>query len=423
MPKTRTIKMPASALEDADVQYISLVGRPANRIPYRIMKSEDITNESPAPETENTLMFKLETFLKRKTDTDPALIGPAVAAVVIRKDDAESLIPQLQELGLAVDNRVEQADVVVLKQADYEEDAVMPFKVNDDVLILVSGVNKQFEPFIDSTNFNDNAQVSGFLPGLHMATEALFDTYRSILMDSRTQSEAVTSMKSAIDQYSSFVTNLADNLPAMAFKLEDIKAIAKTEVDDVANAPVVELEGGEAEQAAADTEAAATEVVKDDDTGEATAAATEEVSTETTETTDTAVAKEAAAGDHEEGLGDEAAATETATTETAATEAVVEKGDTTELAAMLATFKSEIMEGITGVQTELSAMKDTASSLKDRLDEVETVAKSADEAARGTVQSGSEPIDQSLGTRSRVAKTDKDDELWGGVLDGIAPGS
>ena len=91
---------------------------------------------------------------------------------------------------------------------------------------------------------------------------------------------------------------------------------------------------------------------------------------------------------------------------------------------MLATFKSEVLEGLNGVRTELEEVRKSSDSLKDRLTTVEEVAKSADEAVRGTVSGGgNNNMDESIGNHSRTMKSGdaKDDDIWAGVLDEVIP--
>jgi len=400
MAKKVKIKMKANELHDADVSYISLVDRPANRIPFRITKAEESTSK------EESLMFNLNTLM-RKSDPEPQT--PAIAAIVIRKEDEAGLKDQLVEAGFSVDSPVEEEEIVIYKQMDFDEDKVVAVKFNDDVMALVTDVKKEFTPFPDSMSFSDNIQAGAFLPGVAMATDVMMDTVRQCLRKSSNPDEAKQKLKAVLDDYKKYVLKLADNLPEMAFKLENIMAI-KDENEEAVSKAENELENEGKEDVS--------KAMNEDKKGKGKCPEGM--------MWDEGMGKCVAKAKKEEGEENAASASEDKEDKVSKSEEPEGKKEAgNELGELLAAFKSEVLEGINSVKTELEEVKKGTAELKDRIDQVEEVAKSADEAVRGTVRSGSEDgdfVDMSLGNRSRRSSRKSDDgDIWAGVLDDIVP--
>lgn len=434
----RKITIAGKALEDADVNFISLVSRPANRIPYRILKAEDI------PETKTESVMKhLNKLFSRKIDSDSAS-GTIVAAVVITKADSEAMIETLKPTGILVDNIVEEDDLLVLKQIDFEESEVEAYRINDQVVLLL----KQFDPFPETTDFSTNVETSGFLPGVHIATDALMDTIRNIIFDARSPEEAKTAMKTAVSSYGKFINRLADNLPEVAFKIE---AAVTVKADDDGEAVAVPDKKPTAEDAAAE-DAVGDNVVDitssaengngdedgdaDDGDGEGEDAAEGDgdgdQAAAQADTQQVAVAKEvkpkeAVPGDHEDGLEDavKADAEAGASSDDATNTAEDAGGDEESEPKWLAGFKTEVMAGISALKESVAKVQTEQESLAERVEKAEEIAKSADDAVRGTVPSGSDPIaNDGLGNRARtMTKGEDGDDLWEGVLNEVVGGS
>ncbi len=434
----RKITIAGKALEDADVNFISLVSRPANRIPYRILKAEDV------PETKTESVMKhLNKLFSRKIDSDSDT-GPTVAAVVIQKADSEALIETLKKTGVIVDQITEKDDLLILKQADFDENEVGAYRINDQVVLLI----KQFDPFPETTDFSTNVETSGFLPGVHIATDALMDTIRNIIFDARSPDEAKTAMKTAVTSYGKFINKLADNLPEVAFKIEaalsvkaddDGEAVATPEVkptaEDAAADNVVDINataengdenGDEEGDANGDDE-------NGDEEGEDAAEDNGDEAAAVDDTQQVAVAKEeklkeAVPGDHEEGLDTAVKADEPkaeVSSDDATNTAEDAGGDEESEPKWLAGFKTEVMAGISELKETVEKVKTDQEALSERVEKAEEIAKSADDAVRGTVPSGSDPIaNDGLGNRARtMTKGEEGDDLWDGVLNEVVGGS
>ncbi|MGW8177533.1 MAG: hypothetical protein ACWGQW_01890 [bacterium] len=386
------VRLKVKALNDADVAFISLVGRPANRIPFRITKAE---SASTTPDGESS-MFNLD-HVVRKLDGMPTESGK-LAAIVLRQQDLPKYETTLKAQGFSTDNRLEVDGAVILKQSEFDEKEVLAFDVGNNVAILMEHVTKAFEPYTESDNFKEVMGCEGFLPSLQSANEALGRTLVNILRKSESPEDAKTKLQDALGQFSSYVLDLTGNLPTAAFKLDLEKADdAPEDTEQTAG----EASGEDSEEASGEAPGEAEGTAEDDPKGEkkteeggkpeASAEGSEETPPETEETP------------KEEGADTPEGKQET-----------TEKGD--DLSTLLKGMKDEMLNGLQGLREEIGEIKTTQKSLGERLDSVETVAKSAQSAVRRTVQSGS---DTDEGVPSSRRKGDGDAFWDGTALDRI----
>lgn len=214
------VKIKVTELFDGDVRWISLVKRGANRLPIKILKAEE----------EKAMGIDLGAMLFRKRDgqrATPATDEMTIAAVVIRKDEeyTDKLIAKVKDLGLKVEDKEEDDNVIILKQDAWQDDEsqMVSMRLNDDVGIILGGnARKFFDPFSDSMDFDENVSTKGFFPGLAMSMEALMSTVSGIMRNSEKRQDAGSLIESALDAHKSFVMGLTKNLPKVAFKLEDL---------------------------------------------------------------------------------------------------------------------------------------------------------------------------------------------------------
>lgn len=390
---TRKIKAKANAMEDADVHYISLVSRPASRIPFRLTKSED------DPESEAGFMLNLNRMFKRDGEAPK---GVTLVGVVLQRKHAEFFEPKLKELGLKVDDTVEQDDIVIVKQADFDESEVTAIKhgeVGGLYRDLPEQVKKAFDPYTETDDFDENMALS-FLPGMSAATEALFDTVIAVLRTAESPEDARSRIEANIDKYKSAVMDMAAGLPEMAFKLEGLNLegfVEKSEEEPVAEEPAP------AEEPAAEAPAEA-----------------EEAAAEAEEEPAEAAAEEAAEAPAEEAAAEESAPIiEPEVPVEAAKSEESEQDDKDDLGAVLTSFKSEVLEAISSVKSEVGELKSKQAELTEKVNDTAAIAERARKAVKGTVRSGSDAGDrvrnESLGTRSRSKGESEDEQTWGGT--------
>lgn len=206
MPK---LKVNSNELQGTDVQFVSLVKRGANRIPFRIVKED----------TEPMLDLGSigRKFFQKAEPT------PGVLAVMVNKDAAnlDAIKEQLKAAGLSVEKSEEKDGIIFFKQEGQAEFDTGVVKVNDDIGMVVSGVKKAFCGWdFDSTSFGEVHKVSSFYPSMRHGADIFSDTVSNIMQKADTPAEAADMIGNAVDEFKTYITALAKGLPERAFKSE-----------------------------------------------------------------------------------------------------------------------------------------------------------------------------------------------------------
>ena len=427
-------------MEDADVNFISLVTRPASRIPFRVMKSDD--------PLEGSSMFNLTRLFKQ--DGESAVpVDCVLAGVVVQQKHEAEFAPKLKALGLKIDDRVEKEDMVILKQCDYDEDKVTLIKLNEMGGLFLNAsdkVQKQFDPFPEGTDFSENFNQGAFLPGVSIATEVMMETMRNVLRTAEDQTAARAGIGTLLNAYTDHVLDFVDDLPEVSFKIDEIEleTPAPGEADSQADADSAgDADAGDNE-ADKDESANAGEADATDDAGES--AATDDADPASDAEAGGGDAAADAAGDAEadadavqkdsdgltaaerkklDGVHIEDLDVEDKASDDKGNSETTEKSEESEsdFAAVLAAFKTEILEAVSGVRTEVVELKSKQDKLAEKVDATAEAAEKATKAVKGTVPSnsdGGDLADQSLGTHRSKGEA-SDEKFWGGTsLDRIA---
>jgi hypothetical protein len=204
------LSMKAHKLANADVTYLSLVERGANRAPFKIQKTE-----KP--------MFNLDRSLSRimKGDDKPAIVG----YVIDKTDKLPEIEKALKDAGVKVDAVVEQGDVLVLKQGDHDLKALsnVAIKLSPDFMVVCKG----FDPKgLSAASFGEVLKTQGYMPGPELATEALY----SAVAEAMSSDGAVAKIDDAVDEFHGYITSLCNSVPLPAFKAFDAFRAAKYEL-------------------------------------------------------------------------------------------------------------------------------------------------------------------------------------------------
>jgi len=352
------VKVQANKLENASVQYISLVERGANRIPFRIVK----TDKESQMGIDLGKLFKIG----KKEAAAPAIVGIAVA-----KGDTLALVTEaIAKAGFKVD-QVQDADTAVIyKQVEGDVDTkeCTAIKMDGEVAILMKG----FDPSNpDLATFEEVIKAQGFIPSVSVA----FDSLRTLMAEALyTAPEGgidavVSKIDEALNGFTAYVSAQARMIPSAAFKMEK---------------EVVEVLKGYKKPAAED------EMSEED---KAKAKAKKE-------------AEEKAAIEAEE-KRKKAEADAKAGEMTGEKVAVIAKGAVEEGVKELATALKGVTEGMAALTTQMTAVTKGQEALTTKVAEVEAVAKAAKGAVKGVVLGGAQAGDhQELGTT--VVKTDED---------------
>lgn len=207
---SKKITMRASELQGTDVNLVSLVGKGANRIPFKIMK-------------EDNQMIDLASLGKKLFKSAP--IAPAIAAVMVAATaDIAIVKSHLVEAGLNVDNEKNEGDFVVFTQdldAKPTEDMTI-MKLDNDVALVITGIQKHFASYdFSSSVFNEVLTVEGFYPSVYMAKSILSQTIDNIMGQSGTAAEAREGIAKAVGDFSSYIMAITSAIPERAFKADN----------------------------------------------------------------------------------------------------------------------------------------------------------------------------------------------------------
>lgn len=209
------VSLDLTEMYNADVKFISLVKRGANKIPFRIIKSEDGLMGKK--------LFNLETlFSAKKTEVIvPAIVGFAVA----KSDKTAGFVEALEQKGYKFTQEdVDGGVICTLKSVDPE--AVTTLKVSDDVAVMLEGVTKSFYGFSESTDFTEQMSTGGFFSSLYIAMDVLGDTVCNA-MYTADDVAPVEVIRKAFQDAQNYVTALVSAIPVDCFKLEKLEPVVK----------------------------------------------------------------------------------------------------------------------------------------------------------------------------------------------------
>jgi hypothetical protein len=234
MPK---LQIEATELVGTDVNFVSLVKRGANRIPFRITKED----------TETMLdLSKIGRQLFSKADPAPALI----AVICSKSTDLDVVREALGNAGLTPEFVQSETDVsVTFAKADgtkRQDSDVSVVKFNDDISFVVTDLKKTFSSYnMQSTSFAENIKTGSYYPSVSMAASSLVDTVYNIMYEAESPKDASGTIAKAVDEFKDYLKTMTSALPTQAFKadMELSKAMGKKkpmddmdEMDDKDNA-------------------------------------------------------------------------------------------------------------------------------------------------------------------------------------------
>ncbi len=378
----RKVIIQARELSEMDVNIISLVKRGANRIPFRIVKSDG----------ESTMNLTKIFFAKA-----PAI--PAVVALVLAKTaDQESYTKALTDGGFEVDHVTDGEDTVSLMftKSDDMADAVA-FKITDDAALIVTGVEKGLMAFPDSNSFIENITKAGFAPSYRIANDILTETVGNIIFSEGDAEETKTAVQKAIEDFGGYIDAILSTIPIQAFKAEEIVVEVEKGLLNTPNKPKKAAKKKPAKEAKQDDgeDEEDEEAVADDSDGADDAGA------------DEAGSDEAEGSDDAEDDDAEGVEKETTAEDDSSEAGTKDKGTEDAIAAMTKSLTG-IVEGLAELKT---SQTDAVKELSDRLTDLEAKVKKTDEALAGTVNS--EEAEDDSAAEPKKAKAVK----WDNLLD------
>jgi hypothetical protein len=210
MPKAK-----GNELTDADVKFISIVPKGANKIPLKIKKNAEGKQ-----------------FMDLNSLFDKNIESPFVTKVIINKsaEDIEEVKARVALAGFSLDEAEEKENVIILKQEDAPEGAKTSLMQLDDEVALEVTVNKGFTSYnMQEGSFKDLFAQEGVLPSINTALQVLGDAIGNILFDQdmKDKDEAAKAVKKTVSEFSQMVVELIAGVPVTAFKMDVQKANKK----------------------------------------------------------------------------------------------------------------------------------------------------------------------------------------------------
>lgn len=211
MPK---IAIEANELSQVQVSHISLVKRGANKVPFRMLKSDGGTE---------MIQFDMKRVFKSQPKT------PMVAAILVSKDaDLDATKARITKAGFSVEKQTDSDDGVIFAQSDDKEIKGIILKMDADVALVLTNVEKAFEPMnLESTSFGEVFAQEGLVPGFRLAVEALQDTFFNVLAKAENPEDLTKDVTRVIGEFSTHMNLLAKAVPPDAFSLDFFKAEAE----------------------------------------------------------------------------------------------------------------------------------------------------------------------------------------------------
>jgi hypothetical protein len=386
MPK---VEVEANELTDAKVSFVSLVHRPANRLPFKMTKSE-----------EKTHMIDLSKLFKFERPK------PMVSALIVSKGaDLEKAKARITAAGFSVEKSMEQGDVTLFVQGDKEhplEDALI-VKFDEDVAAACVNVDKSFQSLnFESTSFQEMMAQEGFWPSVWTAMDVFRYTVGNVMDTAKSADEAATTIGKACEDLRSYLTGLVGAVPMEAFKMESGKPAASPSVD------------GPAKEAGPETPAAPSTGDTSAETGTTTVKGDAEAGGTAAENPSGASAVAEGEGQKTTEKSDDTKTEEKSTETAPAAKDVGKTDETVVIEQVTKAVEGMLKTALEGVSAKLAEMSTSIDAkLKDvvaKADEAATLAKSAKETADNAVvvETGGDP------KQTKPVKSENGHASWDG---------
>ena len=222
------MQIKAKELVGTDVNFVSLVNKGANRVPFRIMKGDTIMLD----------LNKIGSKLFKKANP-----VPTVVAVLVNKTAAfESNKKLLEAAGFDLSKSTEDNGVVTFAQKDAGDmSQAKVIKMTDDIGMVAINLEKAFCDYnFEATTFGEIFATEAFYPSMYIATDIMKATVSNIMQKSDNPADAAVAIGKAMDDFKTYVTALASSIPVQAFKFE--KSAETDRVTKAAKKPVVETD-------------------------------------------------------------------------------------------------------------------------------------------------------------------------------------
>lgn len=200
-------KVALKEMVNAEAEFISLVPRGANRIPFRILKEDKVEKN----------MIDLGAIGKIFKGDKKSVTPEVVAYGVEKGSNFEDKTEVLKSIGLAVDNVVDNEDgSVMYVQKQFTQDEVTTVRMSDNLVAIV----KNFNAYPADGVFGELVKAQGFFTDVCSASDTLRHALSEALYRSSTKDDAKSRCSTIIKDFSDYVTKLVTDLPEIAFKAD-----------------------------------------------------------------------------------------------------------------------------------------------------------------------------------------------------------
>lgn len=391
MPKRKKVVIKARELQDVSVSAISLVKRGANRVPFRIIKSQG----------DSDMKFDLTSlFLRKDEEVAPQVVGVAIAP------DADLDIHKsaMENNGFTVESVIDDEDtggkvLLFVKSDDFNGDDVGVFKVNDHSAVVVADLHKGLQAYPDSVSFMENMQKTGFYPSYRMALDTLNDTLGNILYSEGDAEVTKSSVEEALNDFSKYVMTVLDAVPDQLFKAESaLVSLEKGMLLNPTNEDADSDGDGSGDGTAKDSDSGADSDGGDDSGDDSGSDSSKDGDGD---------AKDSKGGDSAADGGDDGDADDGDAGKVKKSDQAVDPEE-----AMRAVMAPMVTELTKTMQEMSSAMGGSLEKLNERLTSLEADLKKAEEAIAGTALASDTGDDDA----TVEARKSQGDDLWDGAL-------
>lgn len=244
------MKAKLTEMKNADVRFVSMVSRGANRIPFRIVKKE---KESPMIDLTNPMRI-----LKAAKPAAPVEVTPSVVGIVVQTAGSDVVSKEvsdaLEASGFSVANAIKNDDGTTL-YAQFDgavTDEIMGgthlVRLSEDMLVVVKGFSPYSDSMDSSSDFSEVMATQGFYQGVRTASDALSTVIMSTLRKADSGSSAASDLQATMGKFTTYITSLVTALPTSAFKADqsvtEIMKAAKNRdgADDMAGQDEIDQE-------------------------------------------------------------------------------------------------------------------------------------------------------------------------------------
>lgn len=363
-------KVEARELKYPDVEYLSLVKRGANRVPFRIMKRQQETDMS----------IDLGSVFKGKAKKAASDKVELQAIAVVKRDDMEPIRTALKAAGFSVDSEVERDDgTVMYAQVEKMDEAqCWVFKASEEVAAFMKG---------GTTLKSDEGALKelfdGFVPSAAIAAEGVMKSAIDEMANVTPENvEAYkTMLKNDFEALAEHIVKAMTIIPEALLTLELPEPTSAKKGDD--------KDGDGAGDEGAD---AGSQAKKGDEGGDAG--------------TGDGADKSGDGDGAGDGAGQQAKKEDEGTDKSGFLTAV--KSMVSDMANALKEDMQGLVNKVDALSGEVKATKAAHESLTQKLDEVETATKSVSEALGMEVISAGDRGDEDAKTHTRIKSDDAD---------------